>query len=213
MPPLHTHLIWDFNGTILEDMALGIRCTNEMLGKRGLPPIPSIEAYREIFGFPIEDYYRRLGFDFQKEDYETCLAPEWVSLYLAGEDTCPLIPGVLETIRRVRELGIPQILLSATHREMLNIQLKHLGLEGEFEEVIGLDNIHARSKREQAMAWRQRHPEAHPLFLGDTEHDAQVAEAVGGDCVLFVGGHQSHQRLKTLGRPLITELQGVIPYL
>ena len=64
MTPTHTHLIWDFNGTILQDMDLGIRCTNTMLTERGLPVIPSVEAYREIFGFPIDEYYRRLGFDF-----------------------------------------------------------------------------------------------------------------------------------------------------
>ena len=69
MTQTHTHLIWDFNGTILQDMDLGIRCTNTMLAERGLPVIPSVEAYREIFGFPIDEYYRRLGFDFEKEDY------------------------------------------------------------------------------------------------------------------------------------------------
>ena len=74
----YTHIIWDFNGTILDDVQLGIRCVNTMLSKRGLPVLPDVEAYRQVFGFPIEAYYRRLGFDFEKEDYHTVLAPEWV---------------------------------------------------------------------------------------------------------------------------------------
>ena len=209
----HTHLIWDFNGTILDDMEHGIRCTNTMLAARGLPVIPSVEAYREIFGFPIDAYYRRLGFDFEKEDYDTVLAPEWVDIYLAGEASCTTIQGAVETIRRVKTMGIPQILLSATKIEMLTAQLERLGILEEFDEIIGLDNIHARSKKAQALDWKERHPEAIPLFVGDTEHDAQVADAVGGDCVLFVGGHQSASRLEACGKPLIQRIEEITDHL
>jgi phosphoglycolate phosphatase len=213
MTPTYTHLVWDFNGTILDDMTLGIRCTNTMLADRGLPVIPSVEAYREIFGFPIDEYYRRLGFDFEKEDYDTVLAPQWVSMYLEGEPTCTTIEGAVETIRAVKAMGIPQILLSATKIEMLTAQLERLGLYQEFDEVIGLDNIHARSKQAQALEWKSRHPEARPLFIGDTEHDAQVADAVGGDCVLFAGGHQSEARLAACGKPTISRVSDILNYL
>ena len=213
MPHTHTHLIWDFNGTILDDVHLGIRCTNTMLAARSLPVIPSADAYREIFGFPIDDYYRRLGFDFEREDYDTVLAPEWVAMYLAGEGDCPMMDGVTETIAAVRELEVPQILLSATKIDMLTAQLKRLGIYEEFGEVIGLDNIHARSKKAQALDWKARNPEARPLFIGDTEHDADVAQAVGGDCVLFCGGHQSKKRLETLGLPVISHVGEILRYL
>ena len=213
MTPTHTHLIWDFNGTILQDVDLGIRCTNTMLAARNLAVIPTVEAYREVFGFPIDDYYRRMGFDFEKEDYDTVLAPEWVSLYLAGEPTCPMMDGAAEAIAAVKALGIPQILLSATEIDMLTGQLNRLGIFEEFTEVIGLDNIHARSKKAQAIAWKERHPDARPLFIGDTEHDAQVADAVGGDCVLFAGGHQSEARLMACGKPVIRRIEEIIAYL
>ena len=213
MSPTHTHLIWDFNGTILDDMTLGIRCTNTMLAARGLPIIPSVDAYREIFGFPIDAYYRRLGFDFEKEDYDTVLAPQWVAMYLEGEPTCATIEGAVETIRAVKAMGIPQILLSATKIEMLTAQLERLGLFHEFDEVIGLDNIHARSKQAQALEWKRRHPDAKPLFIGDTEHDAQVADAVGGDCVLFAGGQQSERRLAACGKPTVSRVADILKFL
>lgn len=209
----YTHLIWDFNGTILNDVHLGIHCTNTMLADRGLPIIPDADAYRELFGFPIDDYYRRLGFDFEREDYDTVLAPEWVAMYLAGEAGCPMMEGVIETIAAVHARGIPQVLLSATKIEQLTDQLNRLGIYGEFDEVIGLDNIHARSKKAQALEWRARHPYARPLFLGDTEHDADVANAIGGDCVLFVGGHQSSRRLEGCGKPMIRRIEGILEYL
>jgi hypothetical protein len=96
---------------------------------------------------------------------------------------------------------------------LLSSQLERLGLYQEFDEVIGLDNIHARSKQAQALEWKSRHPEARPLFIGDTEHDAQVAGAVGGDCILFAGGHQSEARLAACGKPTISRVSDILNYL
>ena len=209
----HTHLIWDFNGTILQDIDLTLRCTNTMLSDRDLPTFASVDAYREVFDFPIDEYYRRMGFDFEKEDYETVLAPEWVGMYLAGESSCPMMEGAAEAMALVKAMGIPQILLSATEQDMLTGQLERLGIYGKFDEVIGLDNIHARSKKAQAISWKERNPDARPLFIGDTLHDADVAAAVGGDCVLYCGGHQSRTRLEATGHPVISDIRELIQYL
>ena len=209
----YTHVIWDFNGTILDDVRLCIHCVNTMLADRGLPVIPDEAAYREVFGFPIDDYYTRLGFDFRKEDYDTVLAPEWVAKYLAGEGDCDTMPGVRETIAAIRERGPEQIVLSASNLSQLTGQLERLGLLGEFREVIGLDNIHARSKKAQALEWLAANPEAVPLFVGDTEHDAQVADAIGADCVLYTGGHQSEQKLTACGKPMISDIRELLAFL
>jgi phosphoglycolate phosphatase len=209
----YTHVIWDFNGTILDDVTLGIDCVNVMLAKRGLPILPDKTAYRKAFGFPIDEYYRRLGFDFEKEDYDTVLAPEWVALYLAGEAACPLMEGVRETIAAITQRGIPQIVLSATKLDQLTAQLTRLELVDAFEEVIGLDNIHARSKKAQALAWMEAHPHARPLFVGDTEHDADVADAVGADCLLYTGGHQPAEKLAARGKPLIHSVGELLAYM
>ncbi len=209
----YTHLIWDFNGTVLDDVQHGINCVNPMLEARGLAIIPDVETYRSLFGFPIDDYYRRLGFDFNKEDYDTVLAPEWVAHYLAGEASCPENSGVSETIAAVTARGVPQIMLSASSYEQLMGQLTRLRLADAFDEVLGLDNIHARSKTHLAVAWKERNPEAHPLFIGDTEHDADVARSIGADCVLFCGGHQSRERLLTCGVPVIEHITEILNYL
>ncbi len=212
-PPTHTHLIWDFNGTVLDDVTLGIDCVNRMLASRGLPTLTNADAYRAVFGFPIRDYYRRLGFDFDKEDYETVLAPEWVAYYLAGEATCPVNFGVRETIAAVRAMGIEQLMLSASPTDQLLGQLARVGLSDAFSEVLGLDNILAGSKAHLAVAWRERHPDAKPLFVGDTEHDFSVADGIGADCVLFAGGHRPRAVLETCGCPVIDRIDELTAYL
>lgn len=209
----YTHLIWDFNGTILDDVGLGVNSVNTMLEARGLSVIPSIERYREIFGFPIREYYRGLGFDFEAEDYEGELAPEWVALYSAGEKHCPLYDGVRETLAEVAARGVPQLIISAAQQGQLRSQLEARGILDRFEAVYGLGDFLAKSKESIVRAWRAEHPDARPLFVGDTTHDAEVADAIGADCVLFCGGHQSATRLSVCGKPIITSIPELLNYL
>ena len=206
-------IVWDFNGTVLDDVRLGIDCVNTMLAKRNLPTLPDETAYRRVFGFPIEEYYQRLGFDFAKEDYHTVLAPEWVEMYLENYRSSPLTEHAVQTLQTLGEMGYVQILLSATELQMLKNQLKGLGLEQYFEEVCGLDNIHAGSKLDAAVAWRAQHPDAVALFVGDTVHDFDVASAVGADCVLYSQGHQSREQLSSCGCRMIDDLSELIDLL
>ena len=73
-----------------------------------------------------------------------------------------------------------------------------LGVEESFEEIVGLDNYYAAGKKGIAIEWRKRHPDEKILFLGDTDHDYYVAEAMGADCILIAEGHQSAEKLKRI---------------
>ncbi len=197
MPSLHyTHLIWDFNGTILDDVDVCIQSANALLSSHSLPTLSSKEQYRALFGFPICDYYQRLGFDFSVTPYAD-LAVEWVRYYT---DFCRygvLYKGVFEALCAVWARGdMEQWVLSATELVMLKEQLSSLGIDSYFHGVLGLDNIHANSKTALALSWRDQHPEALPLMLGDTHHDAEVALAMGADCVLLTTGHQTREELE-----------------
>ena len=184
-----------------------------MLSDRGLSTIPSIEYYREIFDFPIIDYYRGLGFDFDKESYENVLAPMWVDLYNENAQNSTLVEGVAEAFVQIRKLGLSQSVISACEQEMLDRYLKKLGVYDYFDEVRGLDNIHAGSKTHIASAWRERNPEAKILFVGDTTHDAETAAVMGGDCILFCGGHQSRAKLEATGHPVIESMAELVEYI
>ena len=208
----YTHLMWDFNGTIFDDAQAGIDAVNKMLSERGLPIIESRERYKEIFDFPIEDYYKGLGFDFDREPYEY-LAPIWVDLYNKNAEHADLCPGVRETMERVREMGVEQSVLSACELGMLQRYLKKLGVEGYLSEVMGLDNIHARSKLALAYDWIEKNKGARVLMIGETTHDFETAEALGADCVLYAGGHQCREKLERCGCPVIDSIGEIINYL
>lgn len=191
----YTHLLWDFNGTLLNDVDACVRCANRLLTAHGLPPLSSVAAYRDVFGFPIIEYYRRLGLDLDRLPY-TELAPEWVRYYLEEVVSSELYDGITETLTAVRALGISQWVLSATELQMLTQQLDTLGIRSYFDGILGLGNIHAYSKEEIALDWKRTHPDATVLMFGDTDHDAAVAAAIHADCVLLTTGHQPRARLE-----------------
>jgi phosphoglycolate phosphatase len=208
-----SHLLWDFNGTILDDVVTGMESINAMLQKRGLPPLLTRRDYFSHFRFPIIEYYRSVGFDFEKESFET-LTVEWVENYLACVSSAPLCPHAEEMLGYIKKtLHLPQILFSATESEMLTRQLNDLHLTGYFDEILGTNNIYALNKAELGRAWIARVHPKNALLIGDTRQDAQVARELGIGCVLVAQGHQSPETLPECGVPVLKDLSELPAFL
>ena len=201
----YTHIIWDFNGTVLDDLCVCIDSVNVLLEKRSIPKIDSVESYRRVFGFPIIKYYEKIGFDFSNEKFSDA-AVEWVEEYMSRISTAVINKGVVDILNKIHKHNIKNILVSATELNMLKNQLSMLGISWLFDEVYGLDNIHAQNKIALAEFWRGNNSTAKALLVGDTDHDFETASAIKADCVLYSGGHQSEERLSLLGCPVIGEL-------
>ena len=208
----YTHIIWDFNGTILDDIQIGIDVVNVMLAKRKMPTIDSIDEYRKIFGFPIKEYYRRCGFDFDVDDYETVLAPEWVSEYKKREPNAGMCDGVSFALARIRELGIRQSVISASASDMLCEQIERLGISEYFENVIGCDNFFAYGKAELCRSYVDSHPNERFILVGDSTHDHESAIEAGIDCALVLSGHMNRQELSKCGCPLFDSARDFAEY-
>ena len=191
----YTHIIWDFNGTIYDDVDACIKSANRLLGAYDLKLLTSVEEYRSLFGFPIQDYYARMGFDFEKAPYAE-LAPEWMGYYFLYSKDSTVYPDIPEVLDALHQKGVEQWILSATEVNMLRGQLESLGILSRFDGILGLDNIHARSKKDIGVAWKNANPDICALMIGDTDHDAEVAEAMGVDCVLVAAGHQNRSKLE-----------------
>ena len=199
----YTHIFWDFNGTIIDDFCACYQSENDIFRRYGIKELHTPEEYKRLFSFPVRDYYARMGFDFAKTSYEQ-IAAEWMDRYLthaSNATTCKTVP---EALAYARERGIEQWVLSASEKGMLERQLGELGVRGFFAGVLGRDDINAGSKTVLGVSWMEEHPEARVLFLGDTDHDAETAAAMGADCVLLTTGHSTRKRLEAQ-HPLLIE--------
>ena len=209
--PVFDTVLWDWNGTLLDDAALCCELLNTMLARHGYAPV---EAYRQVFCFPIETYYRRAGFDFSRHPF-AALADEYMRLYTPRSLGCPLQPDACAVLDALRAQGMRQVMLSASKRENLQQQVEHFGLRSRFDTLLGLSDIYAKSKTEVGLRWL-RESGADPariMMVGDSEHDFEVARALGVRCVLFSGGHQPREVLAATGAPVIDALAQLLPLL
>ncbi|MFC2077201.1 HAD family hydrolase [Candidatus Bipolaricaulota bacterium] len=202
-------VVWDFNGTLIDDLDLVVRAVNVQLEKRGLPRLTPHE-YREVFGFPVEDYYRRIGLDFRTESMAE-LAAGFFKEYAPGLPECPLHEGVIEAIAAFAKRSIRQFVLSAMEEEMLHNTLEVLGIRDHFVAAYGLAHQEGDSKisrGRQLLADHSICPEE-TLMIGDTDHDAEVAAELGMSAVLVSTGHQSAPRLQATGQPVYGSLRAL----
>ena len=195
----YNHIIWDWNGTLLDDAWLCVEIINTFLHDRGLPKV-IIEEYRDIFTFPVRSYYEALGFDFHKESWKE-ISTAFITTYETNRSRCSLMSGAKAVLDHLSFLGIDQSILSASKLEYLQKAIGEYGLEGIFFALNGLDNHHAAGKVEVGKVFMKgnRLNPSRILLIGDTLHDVEVADAIGVDCCLVSNGHQTADRLKNGG--------------
>ena len=206
LPPRYRHIVWDWNGTLLDDLDYSIAVMNGLLARRNLPRLDRTR-YHALFDFPVRDYYYRLGFDVARDSFEQ-LSVEFISAYDAHRWNCRLHPATTEILAAVAQVGVTQSILSAYRHETLQEIVAHFGLTPHFIRLTGLDNIFAHSKAELGCAWIEELglPPADVLMVGDTLHDLDVAREMGVDCVLVAAGHHPAARLRARHDRVVDDL-------
>lgn len=198
------HVIWDWNGTLLDDAQACINVLNRFLRERDLPLLDR-ERYRGCFGFPVRDFYKSLGITACDQAWQE-LAVSFHAYYL--QETATIFSHVRQTLSWLQAEQIPQSILSACEQSLLNRQVAEHGLAGFFQHVRGTDNLDGRSKIAvgQDLMARLDVQCGTRLLIGDTLHDAEVAAALGCRCLLVANGHQDRARLEQAGCPVLDSL-------
>lgn len=199
-------IIWDWNGTLLNDLDFCIATINSLLRKRNLPLLDR-NSYKANFTFPVKDYYAAIGFDFDKEAFEIP-AREFIDKYDAGVKTCSLHEKAIDVLSHFKRKNTRQFVLSAMKQNMLEQTLKHNSIIDFFEGVYGLDNHYAVSKIERGkqLLGEFNLQKEKTWIIGDTNHDFEVADQLGIKCILIADGHQSKNRLNKTGAEILFNL-------
>ena len=200
------NIIWDWNGTLLNDLDLSITTINRLLHKRGLPLLTP-NTYKERFSFPVKNYYEEIGFDFSKEDF-SIPAREFIDFYNGNVAKCSLHPDTHKVLNHIKNNGMRQFVLSAMQENMLKQTLNQQRIDDYFETIAGLSDHYAHSKieRGQKLIEQLDIDKNQTTMIGDTIHDFEVAEELGIHCILVANGHQSGERLKQTQAPVIQNL-------
>jgi phosphoglycolate phosphatase len=206
-----THVVWDWNGTLLDDLHCSVDVANQLLGEFGLPVLDGVAGYQAKFRFPIVEYYADLGFDTSPGGNFEAAALRYLELYGLASVRCGLHDGAAEVLSALHDSGIRQVVVSASRQDNLLAQLAPFGLDPWLDGAHGIADIYAASKEGVARRWLAEEgiDAGDVLFVGDSEHDFEIAAAVGARCVLFSGGHHGRAHLATLGAPVVDDLREV----
>lgn len=201
------HVIWDWNGTLLADLEHAVRVVNQLLKEEGLQTT-TLDQYKKIFGFPVIEYYKKLGFDTSPKKFAE-LCERFNSLFHDGLHVCELWPGVREILSHIKSSGRIQSVLSASEHNYLLQSVKQFGVEHFFDNVVGISNKMAGSKIDfgRKLMSRVAVPPGETILIGDTDHDLEVADALGIDIVLVEHGHQCPTRLRDVHHTVVKALQ------
>lgn len=194
----YDHIIWDWNGTLIDDVNLAVSAINTLLPKYDLPTI-SIQTYRDIFDFPVKKYYEHLGLDLAKFSFEE-IRDQYILDYNANvAKKSSLFPETLSLLEEIKKTKT-QYILSAVSQWHLNEITTHLGVESFFTERFGVNDHYASSKLERGLELIKHAsiPTAKTILIGDTIHDFEVAKKLNLDCLLIADGHQSLERLRSV---------------
>lgn len=198
------NILFDFNGTLVDDLDLCLELLNTMLKLRNHKTV-SKEKYLEIFSFPVIEYYKKAGFKFPEDNFPE-LADFFIEQYSRRNIECPLFDNVIEVLEYFKSKGKNLVIISASEKNLLLEQLKKYRIDHYFSDVSGLDNINASSKIESAKLFikDKNYDLSKTVFIGDTLHDLEVSDALNVNCILISKGHQSKTRLKQ-GNCLVVE--------
>lgn len=205
------YIIWDWNGTLLDDVAASLASVNDMLARRGMPPI-GLPRYKACICVPIRGFYAQV-FDLEHEDYDAILA-EYNAGYLLHLRECRLAAGALEALDAFAAAGVRQAIVSSSHQAQLQENAARYGVADRFDALLGADDYQADSKIGRAAAYLAAAgaDPAQVLVIGDLAHDAEMARSLGTRCVLLTAGHEQPERLQAAGVPLIDSLFSLVSH-
>lgn len=206
-----THLVWDWNGTLLDDNTAVVGATNAAFGEIGLAPI-TVEQYRETYCVPIPRFYERLMGRLPTDAEWERMDSAFHRHYTAQRDACGLTAGAAELLAQWQLTGRSQSIMSMYQHEELVPVVRGYGIERHFVRVDGRTGPSGGSKAQ----YMERHlaelaalggiSPRHTVVIGDAVDDAVAAAHVGAKAVLYTGGSHSRAGLEEAGVPVVDSL-------
>lgn len=204
------HVIWDWNGTLINDIELVHAVTTQQLLENGLPFV-SIDYYRAHFTHPLSSFLSLLGFDFETIPM-SAIANRFGELYEARLHQVSLHPETRKVLEHLKVNRVGQSILSAHNQVGLSEAVEYFDISDYFDRILGLADNRAHSKVELGSALFNLlglRPDR-VVMVGDTDHDLEVAASLGIECRLVGRGFQKIERLRKLNAVVVESIEELI---
>lgn len=201
------HVVWDWNGTLLDDLLVVVEAVNLSMNRYGVGPIDE-DGYRDHFTRPVRAFYDSLfGRAVSDEEWES-LNDRFHVEYFARAHEASLTTDSIAALDEVDERGWSQSLLSMSPQEWLEQIVAIKGVSDWFTLVDGL-RVPTGGLKAQHMVDHIAALGVDPVrtvVIGDTPDDAAAARHAGAHVILYDGGSHHLPHLEDLGAPVAHSL-------
>lgn len=201
------HVVWDWNGTLLDDLEIVVDAVNLSISAFGVGPI-SADDYRDHYTRPVRAFYDSLFGRLIADDEWSSLNTMFHDSYFRFATNVELAPGAHLALDMVEDAGLSQSLLSMSPQDWLDQIVARLGISTRLDLVDGLSGptggLKALHLDEHLRALGLHGAEA--IVIGDTPDDVAAARHVGAFPILFHGGSHHFGELLDEGVPIAETL-------
>lgn len=184
--------IFDWSGTLVDDLAMVLDATNHVLRKYGKDEIGR-EDFRMSFRLPYAGYYEEILPGVPLEELEGHFREGFAHSEASGV-TSPLLPFALEFLECLSSKNKRLFILSSMDADAFERHATQLGIDHFFEATYAgvLD------KRDQIHTMMENHSlrASDTVFLGDMCHDVETAKHGGLASVALLTGYQNAEQLQ-----------------
>ncbi len=189
----HLHLVFDLDGTLIDSAPQIHAAANIVFASMGLPPVAH-ETVRGFIGNGVGVLVGRLMKHHnlaEDASLQADLVARFIRIYEEAFDLTTLYPGVPTVLSDLATAGYRMAICTNKPEGPTRAVLGHFGLDGHFQVIVGGDTLPQR-KPDPAplLATLRKLGPGKALFVGDSEVDAETAQAAQVPFALFTGGYR-----------------------
>lgn len=202
-----THIIWDWNGTLLHDLPVILDAVNAATTRLGLRSV-SLDDYRTHYTRPVKVFYEKIAERSIDDDEWLRIDRYFHERYHATVVHAELAAGAHEALTAIEESHHSQSLLSMAPHDELSKWTAFFGVAHYFSDIQGSTGSPGGKKSAHLRLHLDRLDGAHDraVMVGDTVDDAHAAQEHGLDCVLYYDGSHHLGDLEAIGVPITDSL-------
>lgn len=206
----YKHIVWDWNGTLVNDAELCVAIVNQILNDYGIMPVDRA-FYLDNFSFPVCEYYKSLGLPSCGPEYQK-ISQRFIEEYRKKHHICKLQQSSIKMLGYIKGCGISQSVLSAGNIADVLDFIKFHELSDFFTIISGVYHTNASGKSDVAHKHLNqiKTSTSDTLLIGDTLHDFEIATDLKVDCILYSKGHNSENRLLEVSNSVINDLEELV---
>ncbi|MBA4149617.1 MAG: NUDIX domain-containing protein [Verrucomicrobia bacterium] len=195
------NIIFDWSGTLVDDLPSVLSATNYVLQQAGLDQL-SLDQFRAEFCLPFTKFYERYTPHIPMPTLE-----EWFhGHFRTVQDDVVELPHARDFLLFCRKQGIRTFLLSTVHRDHYAVQAQATGF-GDFIDVPYVEILDKRTKIKDILAENNLRSDE-TVFIGDMQHDIETAKHGGVFSVAVLTGYNRLEQLRASEPDLICEHLG-----